>query len=58
MASLERVEEHHDTVDGYILNDEIGRGNFGKVYACTTPDGRVVAVKRMPKVSARAAAFR
>lgn len=49
-ANFAKVTEHHGVVDGYILNQEIGQGNFGQVFACPTPDGRVVAVKKMPKV--------
>ena len=48
-AGFTKVDEHHGVVDGYILNQKIGQGNFGEVFACSTPNGRVVAVKKMPK---------
>ena len=49
-AGFTKVNEHHGVVHGYILNQKIGQGNFGEVFACPTPNGRVVAVKKMPKV--------
>mmetsp|Transcript_15449 Transcript_15449/g.27348 ORF Transcript_15449/g.27348 Transcript_15449/m.27348 type:complete len:397 (+) Transcript_15449:130-1320(+) len=51
LQNIQLVEEAaHDILDGkYALSQEIGRGRFGQVFACTMADGRRLAVKRMSK---------
>lgn len=34
---------------GYEIQDRLGRGSFGEVYACTGPDGELLAAKLEPR---------